>query len=255
MNVSAPEQKPTSSPIAATGGTAIVHRLARWLRVEDLLMAAVAFIGIPLIAAVTGSGGGALLSPDSPTPLAGLIGLVAIVGVLICLGTRGPGEPPPLGDGQLTLEGWARFPLVAGMGIVATWALPGLGLDGGPVIGLTVLVVFISVMAYSHLPVLPVAARRALVTPMAVLAAGAFDQLMGSGLSDVVRGMLAGDAPPEASAFLPLILGVVAVMYTALVVAPRAIADPGASWVGWIVRFLFLLGAVVTGNVLFGVVA
>ncbi len=251
MSISGSQQAPDPPPITP-GANSLARTIGRWLRVEDLLMAAVGFIAIPLITALTGSGGDALANPDTPTPLTGLFGLVAIVGVLICLCTRGAGERAPLGDGELTLEGWARFPLVAGMGIVATVTLPGLGLDGGPVIGLTVLVVMVSVLAYSHLPVLPVVARRALVTPMAILAAGSFDQLMGSGLSDVVRGMLTGGAPPEASAFLPLILGVVAVMYTALVVAPRAIADPGASWLAWIVRFLFLLLAVGTGSLLFG---
>ncbi len=216
-------------------------------------MAAVAFIGLPFLAALTSTGGDGLMNPDGPGPLTGLLGLVAIGGVVVCLFTRGAGERAPFGDGQLTLEGWARFPLTAGIGIVAVETLPGIGLDDGPVFGLTLVAVVVSVVAYSYLPVVPVIARRALVTPMAILAAGAFDQLMGSGLSDVTRGLLTGSAPPEMDAFLPLILGVVAVLYTALVVAPRAIADPGASWPAWILRFLFLLAAIVTGNLLFGV--
>ncbi len=242
----------TTEPPAPRRPPALV-RIGRWLRAEDVLMAAVGAVGIPLVVRLAGSGGGPVVNPDAPTPLMGLAGLVAILGVLVCLCTRGAGEPAPFGDGELTLEGWARFPLLAGIGIVALETLPGIGLDGDPFIGITFLVVTISVLAYRWLPILPVVARRALVTPMAILAAGAFDQLMGSGLSDVVRGLLTGQAPPEVSAFLPIILGAVAVMYIALVVAPRAIADPGASWLAWAVRFVFLLGAVATGSLLFGV--
>jgi hypothetical protein len=173
--------------------------------------------------------------------------------VLGCLLTRGPDEPPPFGDGQLTLQGWARFPLAAGVGIVGVETLPGIGLDGGPFVGVTFLIVLVSVMIPGRLPVIPIMARRALVTPMAILATGAFDRIMGSGLGDVVGGFLRGEAPSGLAVFLPLIIGAAAAMYAMLVVAPRAIADPGAGGVAWVVRFLFLLAALATGNALFGV--
>jgi hypothetical protein len=227
-------------------------RLARWLRVEDLLLAAVGLFGLPLLGRLLGFGTPEVVAPDTTSPLTGAFGLVAIGGVLVCLLTRGAGEPAPFGDGRLTFEGWARFPLVAGLGIVATQTLPGVGLDGDPVLGITLLVVTVSVVGYAWLPVVPVAVRRTLVVPMGIMATGAFDQLMGSGLSDATRELLTGQAPPEASAFLPLILGVVAVLYTALVAAPRAIADPGATWLVWVIRFLFLLAALVTGDLVFG---
>ncbi len=245
----------TNDGAQVAGGPGLLARLARWLRVEDALIAIVGFVGVPLLVQATGAGSVPAPGTDLGSPLTGWLGLAAILGVLACLCTRGAGEPAPFGDGQLTFEGWARFPLLAGVGIVATETLPGIGLDGDPWVGITFVVVLVSVLAYRWLPVAPVIVRRALVTPMAILAAGAFDQIMGSGLSDIVRSLVRGEAPPEMNAFLPLIIGAVAVMYVVLVAAPRAIADPGASGLVWAVRFLFLLGAVVTGNVLFGAVA
>ncbi len=229
-------------------------RVRSLLRVEDFVLGTIALIGLPLFDRLTGSASGSGTPADTPAPLTGVIGLVAILGVLACLLTRGAGEPPPFGDGQLTLQGWARFPLAAGVGIVGIETLPGIGLDGDPFVGLTFLVVFVSVMVPGRLPVVPVAARRALVTPMAILATGVFDRMLGSGLGDMVGGVVRGEAPPELAGFLPLIIGAVAAMYAMLVVAPRAIADPGAGGVAWVVRFLFLLAALATGNVLFGVV-
>jgi hypothetical protein len=230
-------------------------RLRGLLRVEDFLLGTIALVGLPLFDRITAGASGTGAGSDAPTPLVGVIGLVAILGVLACLVTRGPGEPPPFGDGQLTLQGWARFPLAAGVGIVGIETLPGIGLDGNPFVGVTFLVALVSVMIPGRLPVIPVAARRALVTPMAILATGAFDRIMGSGLGDVLGLTLSGEVPSGLSVLLPLIIGAAAAMYAMLVVAPRAIADPGAGGVAWVVRFLFLLAALATGNALFGVLA
>ncbi len=248
-------QPVTEIPAPAGGRRAALTRLARWLRVEDVVLAAVGLFGLPLLGRLLGLGASEPASlPDSPTPLTGVFGLIAVAGVLACLSTRGAGEPAPFGDGQLTFEGWARFPLLAGVGIVATETLPGIGLDGGPILGITLLVVTISVLGYRWLPVAPIALRRTLVMPMALLATGAFDQMMGSGLSGATLDLLTGQAPPEASVFLPLMLGMVATLYMALIAAPRAIADPGATWPTWLIRFLFLLAALVMGNLVFGAV-
>lgn len=241
-----------SSHAAVPRARPLIARLARWLRLEDVLFAAVGLFGLPLLGRLLGLGSSPSNGLDAPTPLTGAFGLVAVAGVLVCLCTRGAGEPPPFGDGQLTFEGWARFPLIAGVGIVALETLPGLGIDADPVLGITLLAIMISVLGYRWLPVVPVAARRALVVPMGLLATGAFDQMMGSGLADVTRELLTGQAPQGTGVFLPLMVGVVAALYAALVAAPRAIADPGATWLTWIVRFLFLLVALVTGDLVFG---
>jgi hypothetical protein len=229
-------------------------RLSRLLRFEDVLLGGIAFIGLPLLDRATASGAGSVGGANGPSVLEGAAGLIAILGVLVCLCTRGPDEPPPLSDGQLTLQGWARFPLAAGIGIVGIETLPGIGLDGDPFVGLAFLIVFVTVMIPGRLPILQVAARRALVTPMAIVATGAFDRIMGAGLGDLLGTTLRGEAPPEIAGFLPLVIGAAGVMYVMLVVAPRAIADPGASGLAWAARFVFLLAALAAGDALFGAI-
>lgn len=224
-------------------------RLAGLLRVEDLLLALLTVIGLPLlerwlrgtVAEATGTG--------DPTVFTGILGLLGVAGVIACVLTRGPNEPPPLEDRALTLQGWARFPLAAGVGIVALETVPGLGFDPEPLVGIAFLAVFAGALLHPRLPVVSVTARRVLVLPMVVLAAAAFDRIIGRDLGGMALDLLGG-AQPEVAALWPLLLGAVAMLYTMLVVAPRAIADPGASGFAWTVRFLFLLGIVLLAAVL-----
>jgi hypothetical protein len=220
-----------------------IVRLAGLLRLEDLLLAALTAIGIPLLERWLG-GAAVGSSSGDPSVLSGLLGLLGVAGVIACVLTRGPDEPPPLEDRALTLQGWARFPLAAGVGIVALETIPGLGLDPDPFAGLTFLAVFAGALLFPKLPVLPVTARRLLVMPMVIVAAGAFDGIIGRDLGGMALALLGG-AQPEVAAFWPLILGAVAMLYVMLVVAPRAIADPGSSGVAWAVRFLFFVLVVV----------
>jgi len=228
----------------------VVRRLGALLRFEDVLLSLVAVVGLPIVDRLIGSGGDATggTTPGEPSALAGAFGLVAILGVLACLCTRGPGESAAFAGSQLTFQGWARFPLMAGVGIVALETVPGLGIDPEPFVGLTFLVVIVTAVIGGVLPVVPVAVRRSLVTPMALVATGAFDQMIGGGLGGTMAAGLLGNGPPEVRAFLPLIVAAVAVLYVMLVAAPRAIADPGASGLAWTVRFLVLLVSLVAGD-------
>ncbi|MEO5964802.1 MAG: hypothetical protein ABIR11_04995 [Candidatus Limnocylindrales bacterium] len=234
-----------STPVAPAGPGGLAARLAGLLRFEDVLMGAFALIGLPLLDRLLGSRRSG--TPAEPTFVVGLFGLVAIAGVIACLATRGPDERPPLEDSAMTLQGWARFPLAAGVGIVGVRTLPGLGLDEGPVVGITFLVVFVTALLFPSLPVVAVPVRRVLVTPMALIAAGAFNGILGDGLNDLVGGFVRGSSPPEVGALWPLILAAIGMLYVMLVVAPRSIADPGASGVAWLARFGFLLLAVALG--------
>lgn len=225
--------------------------LLRHLRVEDLLLALVAVFGAPVFAALSGGSTGGDSTDSGPGVLGGIIGLVALAGVIACLCTRGPDEPAPLADGTMTLQGWSRFPLAAGIAITSTELLPGIGVASDPLVGLTFVVMVVTAIAHPRLPVVPVGARRAMVLPISLLAAGAFDRIIGGDLPDIVGGLVRGDQP-ELLAFAPLIVGAIATMYVMLVVAPRSIADPGASGLAWTLRFLFLLGAVAVGSLLGG---
>ena len=166
-------------------------RLAGLLRFEDLLMALLAVILLPALDRWPG-GGSAAGSSSDPTVVAGLLGLVAVGGVVACVLTRGPDEPSPLADGRMTLQGWARFPLAAGVGIVATETIPGLGFDPQLLVGFAFVATFIGALAHPRLPVVPVAYRRAMVLPMAILAAAAFDRIVGNGLGEVIVDFVGG---------------------------------------------------------------
>jgi hypothetical protein len=226
-----------------------LSRLAGWLRLEDLLVTALVVIVLPLLdhlvtgsaAGGTGSGTGA---GDPPSLPAALFGLVAMVCVGACVLTRGPGEPPPLQDGTLTLQGWARFPLAAGAGIAAVESSRGTGLDLEPLVGILFLVTFVGALIHPRLPVVPVAVRRGLMLPMTFVAAAAFNGIIGHDMGGVFADLIGG-AQPQVAAFWPIILGAVVMLYVMLVVAPRSIADPGANGAAWAVRFLFLAVCVV----------
>jgi hypothetical protein len=231
----------------------LLRRLARLLRLEDVLLAVLAAIVLPAIDGWLAAAGGGTVgggATGDPTVLAGSVGLVAIGGVIACVLTRGPDERPVLADGQLTLQGWARFPLAAGVGIVALETIPGLGFDPEPLVGLTFLATFAGALLHPRLPVVPVPYRRAMVLPMSALAAGAFDRVIGSGLGDLVGELVGGTAPPELAAFWPLLLAAAGAMYVMLVVAPRSVADPGASGYTWAVRFAFLIASIAAASVL-----
>jgi len=223
---------------------------AALLRLEDILLFVVSIL-LPILASRSASGGaGSGDGSRTADPLGALVALVGILGVIACMLTRGPDEPPPLADREMTLQGWARFPLAAGVGIVAIETLPDIGLPDGPFAFLVFASMIVGALAFPRLPVLPVNARRALVLPMTLVAAGAFYQIIGSAVGDMLAGFVSGTTPPEVSAFWPLILGAVAMLYVMLVVAPRAIADPGASGVAWALRFVLLLLSLAAGSLL-----
>jgi hypothetical protein len=224
-------------------------RLAGLLRFEDILMALLAVVVLPALDRWL-DGDSAAGSSGEPTVVAGLLGLLAVGGVLACVLTRGPDEPSPLADGQMTLQGWARFPLAAGVAIVATETIPGLGLDPELLVGFAFVATIVGALVHPRLPVVPVAYRRAMVLPMAFVAAAAFDRIIGSGMGELVAEFLGGEAPPEVVALWPLIMAAAATMYAMLVIAPRAIADPGANGFAWAVRFVFLIGSVTIATVL-----
>jgi hypothetical protein len=216
-------------------------RLRSLIRWEDTLLALVALAVVPVLDGARAGG-----------PVVGVFALVAIGGVIACLFTRGPEEPPPISGGGLTFQGWARFPLAAGVGIVALDTLPSIGLRGNGAAGLAFLAVLVSAPAHRWLPVIPVATRRLLVLPMGVVGAGAFDRIIGSHLPDIMGLATPARGDETTRAFLPLILTAVLTVYVMLVIAPRSIADPEASWGRWIVRFVLLLAAAATGNAVVG---
>lgn len=230
-----------------------LDRLRSLIHWEDTLLALVALAVLPVLNHFLAGSGGTGSGVRAVGPITGLFVLVAIGGIIACLFTRGPEEPPPLGDRGLTLQGWARFPLAAGVSMVAIDTLPSIGLPSGAG-GLIFLAVIVSTFAHPWLPVIPVATRRLLVLPMGVVGAGAFNRIIGSNLPDIMGLVTRSPKNDPTRAFLPLILAAVLMVYVMLVVAPRSIADPQARWWPWIVRFGMLLAAAALGNAVVGTV-
>ena len=219
---------------------------------EDTFLALVALAVVPVLNVAFAGAGGTGSGTRAVGPVTGVFVLVAIGGIIACLFTRGPGEPPPLGEGNgLTFQGWVRFPLAAGVSIVAIDTLPSIGLPSGAG-GLVFLAVVVSVFAHRWLPVIPVATRRLLVLPMGVVGAGAFDRIIGPTLPHIMGMVTRSPKDDPTRAFLPLILAAVLMVYVMLVVAPRSIADPEARGWPWIVRFGLLLAAAALGKTVVG---
>ncbi len=231
--------------------TITLARLRSLIHWEDSFLALVALAVLPVLNVALAGSGGTGSGARGVGPIIGVFVLVAIGGVIACLFTRGPGEPPPLGERGLTFQGWARFPLAAGVSIVAIDTLPSIGLPSGAG-GLVFLAVVVSAFAHRWLPVIPVATRRLLVVPMGVVGAGAFDRIIGSNLPDIMGLATQSHRDDPTRAFLPLILAAVLMVYVMLVVAPRSVADPEARWWPWVVRFGLLLGAAALGNAVVG---
>jgi hypothetical protein len=219
-----------------------LSRLASALRIEDVLLTLSAAVLLPALDRWLGTAGATV--SDDPTPLVGAVGLIAVIGVIGCLLTRGPEDSPPLADGGLTLQGWARFPLAAGVGIAADQTIPGLGVDPQGLVGLVFVATIAGALLHGRLPIVAVAWRRLMVLPMVLLAAGAFNQMVGDDLGRMILDFAGGAAPSSVVALWPLLLGAVGAAYVMLVMAPRAIADPGARGSDWVIRFLFLIASV-----------
>ena len=82
-----------------------LSRLAGLLRLEDFALALLTVVGIPVLERWLGSGASSTASDAEPTVLVGILGLMAVVGIIAVVLSRGPDEPPPLEDGRLTLQG------------------------------------------------------------------------------------------------------------------------------------------------------
>ncbi len=241
----------------------MLRRLARHIQAEDIALGAI------VLAAGLLSGG----EPSTPPILndnsflggffGGLVSFLAAVGAIAAMATRVPGQsrletPSTLSSGAaVPVRIWLVGPFIGAVGFVAGDSLDRMGLPGGDVL---ILVAFVAAVASfvlaDHLPVVSRQTRRVLVAPF-VLLSGAFiqglamDIASGFGGTDVV-GALRGMDLTLAVTLLGIVAFIALVLYLALVVAPRELADPGASTASWVIRFAIfyvsLLVAIVVGG-------
>ena len=234
--------------LAADGSSS---RLRRWakaavavIRPEDVVLAGWVALASPVLAQAQGGG-----DPfASGRPIDGLLRLAGVAGALICLGTRTEGVPA--GADQSILTGAAIGPAVGGLMLVGASGLAALGLDPEAALFPLFGVVLVLALLRDHLPAIPTATRRALITPFVLAAGGIFWTFVravtggATGVGDV--GAFVAQAPTIAPVLGVLIVAA-AVYYAMLVYAPRQIAEREGGPPAWIARFGLFLASLVVG--------
>lgn len=231
-----------------------MNGIGRWawsaLRVEDGLLAGWS-LALPFAGAWFGVAPGAT-SDQGPMPLIGVIQLLAVAGAIAALLTR-PADLPTVRVGSAEAPRWIICgPLIGALAFASDDAATNLGIDAaGWIGGIAFLAILVGTLAADHLPVLPSAARRALVVPFILVSATYFNGFAAA----VVKGLdvnAAINASPSgdigfAAFILFMVLAGMAVFYTMLVVAPRELADPEASGPRWALRFALFVVASLLG--------
>jgi hypothetical protein len=219
------------------------------LRGEDLALAGWNLVSIPVGVALGGSWSG-----SDPDPLVGIVELVAILGVIVAIGTRTPDAPPLQAE---WFRGWILAgPLVGATGLIGSNASDRLGLDLGILGVLTLLTIVGAFVFADRLPVLPELHRRLLTAPFIFVTAGFFSDFIAGLLDDLdldelAQALLSGSSTAPAQLWIAAFLGfalvaAAALFYAMLVMAPRELAAPEPNPRAWLTRFvLFLVTAVI----------
>lgn len=225
------------------------------LRIEDVLLAGWNVAGIPLIVAAGGVLTPVLALGSEPNTFAGIVQLTAVVAAIVAIATR-PAGAPPMPD--LAGAGGTRLafigPLVGAVAFVSgsVSAYLGLGIDG-LIIGVTFVVIVGAMLAGDRLPVVPAAARRALMLPFVFVCNGIFNGFAAGMLDGLDVGELIAAATVDETGFGLFVLGMLvaglAAFYVALIVAPRMLVNPEQdhAWLAWPIRFALFLASAALG--------
>jgi hypothetical protein len=213
--------------------------------VEDGLLAGWVGVVQPL-ASSTG------VASEPASPFIGAVMVLAVIGAIVCLGTRPP-DQPDVALGNDSAPRWLfAGPLVGALALIGSEGLDRLsradfGWLGGPL----AIAAIAALLLNPWLPVVPTAWRRVLVMPFVLVSATFFNDftaglLEGLDLSDL-SATIGTDEASFAAFVLVMLLGGLATFYTMLVVAPRELADPEPGGWRWPLRFVLFLAASVTG--------
>ena len=239
-------------------------RLSRWLKaalrhiqIEDVTLALI-LIATPFVAPITD------ILPvfgGQNDFLSALVAFLAAVGAIVAMATRVPNanrldKPTP---DEVPVRIWLVGPFIGAVGFVAGDLLDRMGLPGGDaLVGIAFVVAAISFIAGKHLPVVSRNTRRLLVGPF-VLLSGAFLQQTAADITssfagtDVLGQLLALHNP----VFMIELNGGPGLrcpdlLRDARLLAPRELADPGASTLSWAIRFAIfyvsLIVAIIAGS-------
>ena len=215
----------------------------RWrTRLEDWLLAGWVALVAPALIRIQAPAGGIF---DGGRPLDGIVGLLAILGVAVCLATGSDGD---------THGGFAASavigPFTGGLLLVVFSTAASFGLAEAGIVASAVVIVAVAVAVRLRYPVLPVRVRRALVMPYVLVTGGLFWSLIGAVLDGGSAVSAIRDALPADPAALPVVgflIAFSAVYYAMLVFAPRQVAEREGGPVAWAVRYLLFAVSVAFG--------
>lgn len=223
----------------------MIRLLQRSFQFEDLILLLWLTLVEPVIQlwleAVTG--GGDIMRLQGQSQVVGLLLLAAVVCALVAVLTRSPDEAPASLD-AMSPSLYARFPLMAALGIVGFEATKQLGRSSDDYFFLVIAAATVgSALLYRRLPAMRRLFRRLLMTPIILLGTATFSALART----ILGGMNASqfiDNLRSPGNLLILLLMALLVQYLMFVFAPRQVADGGGSVWQWAFRFVLFVAAV-----------
>ena len=252
-----------AAQLAAFRGPSPVDRVRRafrrWFALPDVLLFGWVAVAQPTLFAASSAPTHDLLAGPRDV-LLGALYIAAAAGALVVLLTRdadatAPAEHP-VAQHELSLAG----PTSAGMVIVF---IAGFDLLGAPfpewLLGTVFVAAFAGALARSRLFPIPGTARRLLVTPFIVAAAGIFDQMVVTAADLLDPRLLGAVRTGEELALVLTFVGIgiafAGFFYLMLILAPRRLAgDRSDPWV-WIARYALFVVSVLIGLALGALVA
>jgi hypothetical protein len=134
--------------------------------------------------------------------------------------------------------------------LVGASGLAGLGIDASTALPIVLLGLVVLAVARWRLAPIPVAYRRALLTPYVMAAGGLFWEFMDQVVGPAGGGPFRLDellAAPSAAIVLGVLVGFSGVYYAMLILAPRMVAEREGGPLHWLVRYSLFLVSVLLG--------
>ncbi len=216
-------------------------------RAEDWILVGWVVFGAPLVARTAAPTG----PFDAGQPLQGILRLGAVLAALACVAANRPSGPPAT-DRQI-MESAAVGPFSGGLLMVAISGGIALDLPSWGPIAFCLLAACVMIAMRVVVPPLPTVARRLLVTPFVLAAAGIFWSVIDAVLGPISGGGGGGSwgslvsLPPVVLPVVGFLVAFSAVYYAMLIYAPRQVAEREGGLLAWGLRYLMFLGGIALG--------
>ncbi len=215
------------------------------LRIEDLLLGGWVAVASPLLFRFGGDKG----PFDGGQPIEGVLCLAAVLGLAVCVSARRPAEPGS-SNARSILTWGSVGPLVGGVLLVAIAGFTALD-AGSQTVGLILLAgVGVAVAARFALPPLPVAVRRALVSPFVAVASGLYWSAIAAltaGNGFVITPSQVVHDPHTVELVAGFLAAFSAVYYAMLIYAPRQVVAPEGGIAVWLLRYAVFVVSILLG--------